>query len=105
IGGDLGLVVGTIREDAPWNFYGALRFAGSLGFNDKNHRTALPGEDEPPSDAGFGLLSVGSSAKLSPSSRFITEAGFGLVYIDRTKEYGQMMYISVGVLFDIEEKR
>jgi hypothetical protein len=105
IGGDLGFVVGTTREHAPWNFYGALRFAGSLGFNDKNHRTAQPGENEPPSDAGFGLLSVGSSAKISPSSQFITEGGFGLVYVSGTKMYGQIMYISVGVLFDIARKR
>ena len=101
VGGDLGFVVGTTRDRAPWNFYGALRFAGSLGFNDKNHRTARPGENDPPSDAGFGLLSVGASASISPTSQFITEAGFGLVYVGRTKEYGQMMYLSVGLLFDV----
>lgn len=104
IGGDLGFVVGTAREHTPWDFYGALRFAGSLGFNDKNHRTARAGENEPPSDAGFGLLSAGSSARISPSSRFITEAGFGVVYVSKTREYGQMMYLSVGVLFDVGQK-
>ena len=104
IGGELGFVVGT-AHNAPWNYYGALRFAGSLGFNAYNHRHPPAGEPQPPSDAGFGLLSVGSAARLSPTSHFITEAGYGLLYIRNTNEYAQMMYIGVGVLFNIDGRK
>ncbi len=104
IGGDLAFVTGTVRENRPWNFYGALRFAGSLGFNDKYHRTARAGENGPPSDAGFGLLSLGSSAHISPTSSFVTETGFGLVYVRKTGEYGQMYYLGIGILFDMDRK-
>jgi hypothetical protein len=107
LNGDLGVTVGTRRADRTWNYYGSVRggwargYAGDAVFGSHAGGTNADPEEAPP-NAAFGLVSLGAQAQLNKSQRFVFEGGAGVVR-PRGFEHGILLYLGVGLLFDVPD--
>lgn len=104
LGVEFGIIAGTMDDTAPWRFYGGIRLAGALGLNGEGKRHPGGQEEPHPADALIPLLTTGASVRISENSRFISEMGYGLVFVEDA-DTAQAVYVGVGLLYDINQKR
>lgn len=91
IGGDLGIVIGTVDTASPWNYYCGLQTAGAV---------SVTNQDELPST--FYLLGIaGTAARPVPWMSLIFEGGMGPIVVDGHGDIGLGLYLGAGMLFNI----
>ncbi len=99
---DIGVTVGSIGEDSPWNFYSSLRagyafgFAGNAIFSTTDEST----DTVPLPNTAFTMLNLGAQGKIIEGQFFIFEAGVGGVFPEG-EDPGMIIYLSCGLLFKI----
>lgn len=102
VGAELAAAFGPPKKDGErWRYYGALRTAGALGLNGDWRRHPLEGQQERLRDAFFLLLNAGASGRLSSSSRFIVEGGYGRTFVEGQPGAGNTIYLAFGLLGEI----
>ncbi|SRR5579871_4011748 len=96
---ELGITLGTVGAEKPWNYYTSLRFAGAHGFPGGFFGS---GDSAPPDDA-MVLGAIGASGRISDNERFIIEGGYGLSVVDGQggNNPGQLVYLGTGLQFFI----
>lgn len=102
VGAELGVVCGRPgTSETRWRYYGAFRTAGALGLNGDWQRHPADGQADRLKDALFLLVSAGATGRLSSSSRFLIEGGYGRVFIEREHNAGNAIYVAFGLLGEI----
>jgi hypothetical protein len=97
---DTGITTGTIRN-TTWNRFAALRFAAAHGYRgDVCCFSGAAGTNVPPGNY-LVLGSIGATARVGDSARFVYEAGFGQVFAHFTDrdQPGKVFYLNIGVIF------
>jgi hypothetical protein len=95
---DLAAVLGTHDPAKTWNYYMSLRVGGARGCvrcgADTNH---APGAIVP-------LGVIGTTARVSETTRFVMEAGLGGIFTRQYSSPAPYVHLSCGVLFSVGRK-
>jgi hypothetical protein len=107
----LGLTTGTMT-DRPINHFASIRFAAARGypgnvccFGGGGPGSDVGGTNVPPGSQ-LVLGTLGTTARVSDTTRFVYEGGFGRIvahFSDRIAT-GKVFYLGVGLLFRIQNK-
>jgi hypothetical protein len=101
---DIAITTGTLPA-ATWNRFAALRVAAAHGYpGNVCCFVGATGTNVPPGNY-LALGSIGATARVGDSARFVYEAGFGRVWTRFTDrgELGRLFYLSIGITFHTHE--
>ncbi len=106
VNGDLAAMIGTDRPPGDtWNYYASLRVAASHGcFN----LLCWPGSGAPGSRAPGAIIPLGvlgSTARVSDTTRFVMEGGLGEFFSRQDPHSGLYIHLAFGVQFNVGRSR